>query len=303
MRVRVGAELIADKLDRQFARTQKQAEEEVDGPFQFLAAPRDFPGEAHTEKVGGYDVGVCHFIGRRPSMEDEHLATTFNLNVMGKVYPVQLFGVFDGHGGREAAIHVRENLEQVFQQTLEEFCSKGLTDEAIWNALKIACVKLKIGFDQRHAGTTATIAMILDGKLWSANVGDSRTILDNGIQLSEDAKPDDPNYKNGIENRGGQVIGSRVNGILGVARAIGDHSVGAVSSRPKVTVYPMAKIPKGTRLILGCDGIYDVGSTRQVAAGARAHHRQSVAELARNIVYSAYKARSGDNLSATVVTL
>jgi hypothetical protein len=40
-----------------------------------------------------------------------------------------------------------------------------------------------------------------------------------------------------------------------------------------------------------------------VAAGARAHQRQSVEELARNIVYSAYKARSMDNLSALVVKL
>lgn len=303
MCVKKGADLIADKLQRQFARTQKQAEEEKDGPFKYVAAPRDFKGEAHTEKVGDYEVGVCHYIGRRPTMEDQHLATTFNLNVMGKVYPVQIFGVFDGHGGPEAAIHVRENLQRVFLQTLERFCSKELTDENIWNALKIACVTLKVGFDQRHAGTTATIAMILDGKLWTANVGDSRTILDNGIQLSEDAKPDDPNYQNGIENRGGKVIQGRVNGILAVARAIGDHSVGAVSSRPKITVYPMASIPKGTQLILTCDGVYDVASTRQVAAATRAHRQQSAEELAKNIVYSAYQANSWDNLSALVVKL
>lgn len=34
-----------------------------------------------------------------------------------------------------------------------------------------------------------TVAMILDGKLWTANVGDSKTILDIGIQLSEGDNP------------------------------------------------------------------------------------------------------------------
>ncbi|OGN58689.1 MAG: hypothetical protein A3C42_01330 [Chlamydiae bacterium RIFCSPHIGHO2_02_FULL_45_9] len=60
---------------------------------------------------------------------------------------------------------------------------------------------MKGEFNEPQSGTTATVAMILDGKLWTANVGDSRTILDNGIQLSEDAKPTDTHYRKGIENQ------------------------------------------------------------------------------------------------------
>ena len=48
-----------------------------------------------------------------------------------------------------------------------------------------------------------------------------------------------------------------VNGILGVARAVGDHNVGAVNARPKITDYPLSMIPRGRHLILTCDGIYD----------------------------------------------
>ncbi len=57
-------------------------------------------------------------------------------------------------------------------------------------------------------GTTATFALTLNGKLWTANVGDARTVLDQQgvpLQLSEDAKPDHPRYRRGIEHRGGHI--------------------------------------------------------------------------------------------------
>jgi serine/threonine protein phosphatase PrpC len=303
IRIRKGMALIASKLRTQFKRAQKQAAKELDKNFKYLVAPAHFQGSAHTERVSDYEVGVCHFIGRRPTMEDEHLATSFNLNVGNKVYPIQLFGIFDGHAGGQASRYVKENLELKLHETLHEFCSTGLTDEAIWNALKMTFVKLEEEFTERQPGTTATVAMILDQKIWTANVGDSRTILDNGIQLTEDAKPTDPYYLKGIENRGGTVFYNRVNGILAVARAIGDQNVGAVSPRPKIYDYPIANIPKGSHLILTCDGIYDVSSTRQIARAVRSHKDLSAEELAKNIVYSAYEANSGDNLSALVIKL
>ncbi len=302
-RVRKGPELIEGKLQKQFERAQNQAAQEPDKGFKYLPAPRDFEGHVHTERMSGYEVGVCHYIGRRPTMEDEHLTTSFNLTIGGKVYPVQLFGIFDGHGGDKASIYVRENLERELYRSLNEFCSDGLTNEAIWNALKITFVRLKKEFNEPKSGTTATVAMILDGKLWTANVGDSRTILDNGVQLTEDAKPTDAYYKKGVENRGGMVFFNRVNGILAVPRAVGDRNVGAISARPKITAIPVKKIPKGSHLILACDGIYDVSSTSQVVAAVRAHKDQSAEELAKNIVYSAYQANSGDNLSTLVVKL
>lgn len=298
-----GTGQIADKLQNQFDRAQKQAALEPDKSFQYISSPADFRGKAETEKVAGYEAGVCHFIGKRSTMEDQHLTCSFDLIAGGKAYPIQLFGVFDGHGGGEAALFVKRNLERKLHETLKEFCQGGLTDEAIWNGLKITCVGLKDEFGMRESGTTATFAMILDGKLWTANVGDSRTILDNGIQLSEDAKPSDPHYRQGIENRGGIVFFNRVNGNLAVARSIGDYYVGAVSARPKITVYPLSLLPKGSHLILACDGIYDVSSTRQIAAAVREHANLSAAQLAQNIVYSAYEAKSGDNLSALIVKL
>jgi len=302
LRVRNGAALIAQKLRHQCKRAQDQAAHEAPKAFTYLVSPKDFPAKSHTEIVSDYEVGVCHYIGRRPEMEDEHLATSFNLRVGKKSYPVQLFGVFDGHGGKEASQYMREKLETKLHETLDTFCLNGLNDEATWNALKITFSQLNIEFHKHHPGTTATVAMILDKKVWTANVGDSRIIGDNGVQMTEDAKPTDPYYYKGIKKAGGFVWGGRVNSILAVARAIGDHRVGAVIARPKIYQYPL---PTGDNpIVIGaaCDGIYDVANTNQIASTIRSQkNKRSPEELAKDIVYSAYKAGSTDNLSMLVI--
>jgi len=163
-----------------------------------------------------------------------------------------------------------------------------------------------------HSGTTATVAILLDGNLWTANVGDSRTILQDAsqgtMQLSEDAKPSDPQYLKGIKKRGGEVFSQRINGILAVGRALGDGNVGpGVSARPKITKIDLSEIRSGSYLILACDGIYDVASTRQI--GGFVHKctqriwESSSLSLARDLVFSAYRAGSQDNLSALVVRI
>jgi serine/threonine protein phosphatase PrpC len=145
--------------------------------------------------------------------------------------------------------------------------------------------------------------MLLNGRLWTANVGDSRIILDNGIQLTEDATPNDPNYKKRIIARGGCVLRQRVNGYLGVARAIGDHDVIGVCAEAKIIDFPISELPENSHLILTCDGIYEVASTRQIAKVVQDNKALSALDLAKNIVYSAYHSDSGDNLTALVVKL
>ncbi len=307
-RIRVGEELIQAKLKKEYLHAQNQMRREVDGPaFRYLENKCNDENSTETEQIGEYDVGIFHTIGRRKEMEDTHLATSFDLKINGKEFPVRLFGIFDGHGGDEASKYLKNHLGEQLEKTLVELNPKGLTDEGIWNALKLTFVRLNDEF-KKESGSTATVAMILDGKLWTANVGDSRTILENGnetIQLSEDAKPSDERYQKGIKNRGGYVIWvgiSRVNGQIGVARAFGDHSLlGAMSARPKITAVPLKEIKPGSNLFLACDGIYDVASTRQVGKCLQDHRQEIPAILARNIVFSAFQAKSTDNLSAMVV--
>jgi len=326
-RHREGAKNIQDRLARELDYAQEQMTSEPNKSFLYLHSNlRPFRGEETT--VANYRVGLCHAQGRRDEMEDEHLVKSFALFIGGKKYPIQLFGIFDGHAGGTASRFVRDHLHHHIERALVKYNSNGLTDVGIWNALKMAFVNLNEDFKTHYGhvekickkrgkcfvadreGTTATVAMILDGKLWTANVGDSRTVLDNDgdpIQLSEDAKPDGVRYLRGIQHRNGTVVQRdvpRVNGSLAVARALGDFGLkGAVSARPKITVQPLSTIQPNSHLILACDGIYDVGSTKQIVQGVHAHRNASPKTLAEDIVFSAYKAGSDDNLSALVVKL
>ncbi len=325
-RIREGAANIRARLARAFQNAQDQMAGEIDKPFRYLhPQSRVFHGQ--ELKIGKYDVGLCHAQGRREEMEDEHLAKAFTLVIQGKRYPIQLFGIFDGHGGRTAARFIRDHLYRHLERALIKYNPNGLNEVGIWNALKMTFVRLNQefkaqyeniektsgkwkGFISDEEGSTATVAIILDGKIFTANVGDSRTVLDNygvPIQLSEDAKPGEPRYERGVQNRGGKVILKdvpRVNGDLAVARSIGDFRLkGAISARPKITVLPLSEIKEGSHLVLTCDGIVDVCSTRQLVEGVHAHRGDKPRVLAEDIVYSAYKAGSDDNLSALVVEL
>jgi len=305
---------IAARLSSQMQCALEQMHSEPMKAFQYETAPATW--DRHMERVGGFQVGVSHAQGRRPTMEDEHLALSFDLRVSGRSYPLQLFGVFDGHGGNVAAQYVRDHLAGKLQEALLEFNAQGLSDAGIWKALKMTTVRMhrefREGFGQvaRRQGTTATIAMILDNKLWTANVGDARTVLDNNgtaMQLTEDAKPADLRYRRDIEARGGRVEFNgcpRINGDLAVARAIGDHRLGeAISPRPKITVLPMDQVQRGSHLILCCDGVYDVARTQDVVAAVHANRALSPDVLSGNITYSAYQSGSNDNLSCLVIPI
>lgn len=305
---------IAERLtvQKNYAKAQMQAESSKN--FKYQAAPQTC--ERHEEKVGEYQVGISHAQGRRPTMEDEHLAVAFDLKIEGRVYPIRLFGIFDGHGGKEASKYIRDHLRAKLEEALIEFNSEGLSEKGIWKALKLTTARISRDFKHRFGrvadeqGSTATIAMILDQNIWTANVGDSRIVLDNNgvpMQLTEDAKPDNPRYRKWIEERGGRVRVNgvaRINGDLAVARAIGDFRLGAaITARSKITRTPLSEVAHGSHLVLCCDGIYDVASTREVVSAVHRDRHLTAAELAANITYSAYASESGDNLSAMVIKI
>lgn len=299
--------LIHHKIMKEVRFAKNAMEQEIDNPHFAVTPNANLPEETHREIFFNGQVGVCDTIGRRNEMEDAHLAVAFDLHIQGHHYPVQLFGVFDGHGGSAFSHYIKDHLQAKLSTKIQ-----GLSDLEIWNALKMTFVEMSQELPNEFArqGSRATVAIILNQKLWVANVGDARTILQNGEEteaLTEDAKPLNPRFRKGIEMRGGQVISHfrspRVNGILAVARAVGDRSVDAISSRPKITQFPLNNIVPGSHLVLACDGIWDVASTKQIGRAIYENREQSAIDLAEMIVSSAYNANSRDNLSVMVIKL
>ena len=100
--------------------------------------------------------GACSMQGWRCGMEDAHIATLIDLP-KSKTKGM-LFGVFDGHGGKEVAVYAEENFKRVLE-SMPEF-----QNESYAEALKKAFLKLDSEV-QKHdyacdTGTTACVVLI-----------------------------------------------------------------------------------------------------------------------------------------------
>ena len=134
-----------------------------------------------------------------------------------------LFCLFDGHCGNESAKFSSEKFPKIFQESLQKNSNieKALTE----SFLKLDELTKKIE-DFLYIGNTATIIYIDKNTIYSANVGDSRSLLlcyDKPIRLTYDHKCSDDSEKKRIIKAGGSIRNNRLNCDLAISRAIGDN--------------------------------------------------------------------------------
>jgi len=158
-------------------------------------------------------------------MEDE-FGVAYQQTADEKDLEYAFFGIFDGHGGREAALFAKEHLmdfivrQKGFWAEDDESVLKAIhegfiqTHYAMWKELE-KWPKTASGLPST-AGTTASIAFIRRGKIFIGHVGDSAIILgsqdpDNpdiwrAEPLTRDHKPESLEENERITQCGGKVI-------------------------------------------------------------------------------------------------
>lgn len=244
-------------------------------------------------------VGFSSDIGQRPSFEDTHVI----LKSFGGAKDKSFFAIYDGHGGKEASEEASKILHQIL---LAEIKTGKDVDYALEKAFIDTDKQIeKAGIE---SGTTAVVAFVNGKELFVANAGDSRAVLDRGRlgvkRFSHDHKADDPDEIKRIESLGGFVTPktafdvARVNGIIAIARSLGDKYFGEfVSPRPYISETKLTRNDK--RLILACDGVWDVLSDKEaVDLITEVKHSQKASEILKNL---ALKRGSTDNISVMVV--
>lgn len=277
-------------------------------------------------------IGIAWLKGKRPDMEDAHLATHIEVN--GTRYP--LFAIFDGHGGDSCSCYLEAYLPDYIAAELPKALAAQNPEIAIYNMLKLAFVKLTDDYrkaiydlhvqhgitdegDMDFAGSTATAVLVINGSLYTANIGDTRAIISTPqsvIALSKDAKPEIEKFKRGVEKRGGRVIKSAETGwiyrvvkeesMLAIARAAGHHEIrSAVNPRSEITKYSLDSIPESSFLVIACDGLWDVTSSAQVSHSIQKFAKENCepTDMAIRLIQKAYNNRSKDNISALVLDL
>lgn len=268
-------------------------------------------GDVYT----GPRAGVKSIQGLRPYMED---AYQVKLNLPSSVKPAY-FAIFDGHGGHRCAEYAAQNVHDFLVQSLEHDSNPR---SALVTALKRTDDEW-LAFATPHAhdrsfdaGSTCVVALVVDGTLYVANIGDSRAVLSrktDAVCLSDDHKPDpranehDMGYKETkrIERLGGSVSLNgtwRVQGVLAVSRALGDRRLKRfVTADADVRVHQLRH--GDDFLILATDGVWDVISPQAAVDLVGKSCPLDVNEAASCLVDTAFQLRSTDNITALVVDL
>ena len=206
---------------------------------------------------------------------------------------VKYFAVYDGHGvkGREAAEGLRKEINRKLHSDKNKIIKlKELqrVESYFKDLFKSIQKKLSGTNDYELSGTCAICVLIVDNKMFSINVGDSRCVLGQRkggddkksgekicLEMSIDQKPMRDDEKKRIQERGGEVS-EKIPGAprvfrkndevpgLAVARSIGDivaHEVG-VSCEPEV--FEKELDSDDHFIVIGSDGIWDSMSSCEV---------------------------------------
>ncbi|XP_043289773.1 flocculation protein FLO11 [Venturia canescens] len=174
-------------------------------------------------KVNLRVTGHCNQGGRK-YMEDM-FSVAYQQTSDDKDLEYAFFGIFDGHGGGEAATFAKEHLMDIIVKQRNFWSDK---DEDVLRAIKDGYINTHYAMWREldkwpttasglpsTAGTTASIAFIRKGKIYIGHVGDSGIIL--GYQeegdpqwkakaLTKDHKPESGPEMIRIQESGGKVV-------------------------------------------------------------------------------------------------
>ena len=214
-------------------------------------------------------------------------------------YKVSLFGIFDGHGGSDVVKFVKDRLPQLIKNYLNDLCP---VETAFKNAFKKVDQELKF-FDSEYIGTTATLVLIKDNKIYCANVGDSKAyiIYDKTYkQISSDHKCTIEDEKTRVLAEGGKIHKNRVMGQLILTRTLGDLYVKqyGVINTPDISVNEIGNSVK--YVILASDGVWDVIDLDTIVGMGKAG--KNVGEFCEDIVKLSVQKGTKDNVSCIVIS-
>ncbi|XP_023888897.1 probable protein phosphatase 2C 51 [Quercus suber] len=257
---------------------------------------------------------------------------------------VGVMAVFDGHIGEEASemaskllldyfyMHALFNTSELMEQyegvpvTEDEITHLEILKEALLRTIRDIDFKFsQEAFEKRiFSGSTATVALLVDGKILIANVGDSKALLCtkkiqsgqgnltaslSATELTENHSPGRDDERARVEASGGIVVTlwgkPWVNAELPMSRAIGDvyQKRFGVIAEPEMTGWQTLDV-NDRFLVVSSDGIFESMTPQDVCD--LIHDSSSCLPsslLAECIVNTAFEKGSVDNLSVIVVPL
>lgn len=274
-------------------------------PKYSLSRNRNRRREAAKMRV---QVGVSLAQGARPYMEDRYSVVERLLDTEedAETSPC-LLAVYDGHNGAYASEYARRRFKDLLgeNEDLTEISRRAqyaeLADDDVEKVRELLVdafatvdeeILQRTVILNKRDGSTVLLGLLVGGKLFVANLGDSRGVLahadDNSeasdddeddevvasaVRLSVDHKPDLKEETERVEEAGGKVIFSgcwrvahdQIPLRLAISRSLGDHplktNLPASCSAPLVSVVPDVRVVNveaaGEYLVFASDGLWD----------------------------------------------
>jgi len=261
--------------------------------------------------------------GLRDAMEDSHLVATYD--------DLEMYGVFDGHGGDDVVKFVSRHLAEELLPPFETREKKGSSDEQLKAVVDRVFTDLDHKmFNKNMLSGCCALVCIYDKRthdIWLINLGDSKGIVfsDGAKQVLEtiELTPADPEEKERIMHAESRVIKKknsvvdRIDGRLAVSRAFGDmeyktpsrHSHTYTGSEGAVSVIPTFhhtrldyNVSSTYYLLLACDGLwFDTGIVNQFKTRELMNMIIKQGATADMLTDEALERGSADNITAMIV--
>ncbi|XP_037473755.1 probable protein phosphatase 2C 52 isoform X2 [Triticum dicoccoides] len=248
---------------------------------------------------GSLSCGYSSFRGKRATMEDFFDIKSSKIDDK----QINLFGIFDGHGGSRAAEYLKEHLFENLMKHPQFMSDTKLAISETYKKTDSDFLDSEIN-THRDDGSTASTAVLLGNHLYVANVGDSRAVISKSgkaIALSDDHKPNRSDERKRIESAGGIVMWAgtwRVGGVLAMSRAFGNRLLKQfVVAEPEIQDQEIDD--ELEFLILASDGLWDVVPNEDAVSLVKMEEDPEAA--ARKLTETAFGRGSGDNITCVVV--
>jgi protein phosphatase PTC1 len=255
------------------------------------------------------EAGVAADRGRRRKMEDAHAI----IDNFGGLPHQGYFGVFDGHGGKEAADWCKDKLHQFLLDEIKDLADADFTEDRMKEVLTAVFTKADLAMKPEipSAGACVVIALIrqvvVDNQpkrvLFVANAGDAAAILSRGgeaVKLTVDHNANDEKEAQFVRDAGGFVNNGRVNGMIAITRSLGDHLMKEyLRNLPYVTAVELK--PEDTTLVLACDGLFETVGVQEVIDMTK--EDLPCDQLSRKLLVKAIQSGSQDNISVITIRL
>ncbi len=247
--------------------------------------------------------------GRRDSNEDKH-NIILNINKLNpKLKDINLFGIYDGHGGTYVSKFLEKNIPLFY-------CNKQLqlpfSEDYHCDTFELLQKKILETEKGYMCGSTCLLNIMYEYNnelhMNIVNLGDCRCTIvykDGSCkQVTTDHKPDDPKERSRLEKMGGEIYmdseGTIRIGDLSLSRAFGDGDNSPYISQ-KPDVHYKKVTPKTKYVVMACDGLWDVIKNEELNGLLKRLKSNGSKNLAADLANEALIRGTGDNVSIIII--